>query len=74
MPFEESMLLWLPSYLVEENDTETIANVTKANGAILDFLDGELTLAQMLEIVDDLDTDVDDYLKSLDSNLRQFGA
>jgi hypothetical protein len=68
----ESMMLWLPSYMVE--DSEAIADVTKANGLILDFCDREIHLEQVLDEFSDLGVCMDTYLEDLDTNIRRLGA
>ena len=72
---QESMLLWIPvdPESPQESD-ELISDVTAANGAVLDFCDGIITLDQTLEIVDDCGADIDRYLADLDFTFRQLGA
>ncbi len=68
----QSMMLWLPSYMVE--DDEAVADVTKANGLILDFGDGEISLEQIVDEFSDLGVHTDSYLDDLDLTLRRLGA
>ncbi|MGL5805389.1 MAG: hypothetical protein ACRC11_08090 [Xenococcaceae cyanobacterium] len=71
---EESMLLWLPDYLCDEDDSESIESVTQANGAIIDFIDGDLSLSEMVERIEYYGANPDDYLTSFEEDLRLFGA
>lgn len=64
------MMLWLPSHMVE--DSEAVADVTKANGLILDFCDREICLEQVIDEFSDLGVCVDTYLDDLDLTLRRL--
>lgn len=68
----ESMMLWLPSYMVE--DDEAVEDVTKANGLILDFCSQEICLEQVIDELSDLDVHTDTYLDDLDLTLTRLGA
>jgi hypothetical protein len=68
----ESMLLWLPSYLVE--DSEAVQEMTSANGLILDFCQQEISLEQVCDEFSTIGVDMDDYLNRLDSTLHRLGA
>ena len=68
----ESVMLWLPSYLID--DEEAISNVTKANGLIMDFGDFDIELEQVLDEFSTMDVDVDNFRENLDFVLRQKGA
>ena len=70
----ESSLLWLPIHLIEDDTTEAITENTKSNGIILDFLDGEIGLEETIDHLNDCHIDIDNYLRTLDSNLRSLGA
>ena len=73
MSFRESMLLWLPSSMLDEQPL-LIKEVTAANGAILDFCDGELSFADTLETIEYYGANVDQYRTVLASDLRQLGV
>lgn len=73
MDLRESMLLWLPSSMLTEQSS-LIEEVTAANGAILDFCDGELSFADTLEAIEYYGANVDQYRASLADDLRQLGA
>ena len=73
MSFRESMLLWLPSSMLNEQES-LISEVTYANGAILDFCDGELSFADTLETIEYYGANVDQYRTVLASDLRQLGV
>jgi hypothetical protein len=68
----ESMMLWLPSYMVE--DDEAVKDVTQANGLILDFCDGEISFEQIVDEFSTIGVCTDTYLVDLDSTLRRLGA
>jgi hypothetical protein len=55
-------------------DDEAVADVTKANGLILDFCDGEISLEQIVDEFSDLGVHTDTYLDDLDLTLRRLGA
>ena len=72
----QSMLLWLP---VSPDDpvgdrAQQIQNVTAANGAILDFCFGEISLSDAFEIINHYGANVDEYRAGLDEDLRFLGA
>lgn len=71
--FNEAVMLWLPAYLVED-DQEAVETVTTANGSILNFCDGEISFEQTLEELHDQHVDVDSYLEDFEQSLRRFGA
>lgn len=73
MSFRESMLLWLPSSMLDEQPL-LIEEVTAANGAILDFCDGELSFADTLETIEYYGANVDQYRAGLAEDLRRLGA
>ncbi len=73
MSVRESMLLWLPSSMLDEQPL-LIEEVTAANGAILDFCDGELSFADTLETIEYYGANVDQYRAVLASDLRQLGV
>ena len=73
MGFRESMLLWLPSSMLTEQPS-LIEEVTAANGAILDFLDGELSFADTLETIECYGADVDQYRAELSVTLGRYEA
>lgn len=68
----EATMLWLPSYMVE--DDEAVANVTQANGLIIDFCDGDIPLEQVLDELQTIGMSADDYRETLDFHLRLMGA
>lgn len=68
----EATMLWLPSYMIDDDDA--VADVTKANGLIIDFCDLDISLEQLLDELAVLSVDVDSYRASLDFNLRQRGV
>ena len=61
---KESMMLWLPAYMVE--DREVVTDVTKANGLVMDFFDGDICLTQVIDEFNDIGVDLDSYLDVLD--------
>lgn len=67
----EATMLWLPSYMVE--DDEAVADITQANGLIVDFCDRDISFEQLLDELSTLKVDVDDYRANLDYCLRQRG-
>ncbi len=73
MSFRESMLLWLPSSMLDEQPL-LIEEVTAANGAILDFCDGELSFQDTLEAIEYYGADVDQYRAGLAEDLRRLGV
>lgn len=73
MSFRESMLLWLPYSMLDEQPL-LIEEVTYANGAILDFCDGELSFADTLEAIEYYGTNVDQYRAGLEEDLHRFGV
>lgn len=66
-------MLWLPSHMVED-DPEAVETVTSANGIILDFCDGNISLEQVLDELNDHHVDMDDYLDNFEQSLHRFGA
>ena len=72
MDLRESMLLWLPSSMLTEQPS-LIEEVTAANGAILDFCDGELSFADTLEAIEYYGANVDQYRAGLALDLRRLG-
>lgn len=73
MSFRESMLLWLPSSMLDEQPL-LIEEVTAANGAILDFCDGELSFTDTLEAIEYYGANVDQYRTVLADDLRRMGV
>ncbi len=73
MNFRESMLLWLPASMLDEQPL-LIEEVTAANGAILDFCDGELSFADTLEAIEYYGANVDQYRAGLEADLRRLGV
>lgn len=75
MNLQESMLLWIPIVreCPEESD-DLIQQVTTANGAVIDFCDGYLSLDETLQVISDCDADVDDYIENLARTISCFGA
>lgn len=73
---QSSMLLWLPntSELEPEETRDLIQKVTLANGAILDFCDGEVPFDDTLEIIEFYGADVDEYRSSIAETLLRYGA
>ena len=65
-------MLWLPSYMVE--DDEAVAEVTKANGLIMDFCDRDIELEQVLDEFSTLGISPDDFRETLDFHLRLRGG
>ena len=65
----KSIMLWLPSYLAENE--EAVTNVTKANGLIIDFCDRDVSFEQVLDEFSTMNVDVDDFRENLDFYLRQ---
>ncbi len=72
MSLTESMLLWLPASMLDEQPL--IEEVTAANGAILDFLDGELSFADTLETIEFYGADVDEYRTELSHTFGRYGV
>ena len=72
MSFRESMLLGLPVSLIE--DDKSIEEVTYANGAILDFCDGELSFADTLETIEYYGANVDEYGSGLATDVKLLGV
>ena len=68
----KSMMLWLPSYLVE--DESAVNNVTRANGLIFDFCNREISLEQVLDEFSSMDVSADEFRETLLFNLEQRGA
>ena len=73
MSFRESMLLWLPSSMLNEQES-LIEEVTYANGAILDFCDGELSFADTLETIEYYGANVDEYRSGLATDVKLLGV
>ena len=73
MSLQNSMLLWIPTSLINEDDS-LIEKVNLANGAILDFCDGESSLSDTLETIEYYGADVDEYRVGLAQDLRILGA
>lgn len=73
MSFHNSMLLWIPTYLIDEDDS-LIEKVTSANGAILDFCDGELSFADTLETIEYYGANVDEYRSGLALEVKLLGV
>lgn len=71
--FDEAVMLWLPDYMVED-DPEAVETVTAANGTILDFCDGHISLEQVLDELSDRQVDVDDYLDNFEQCLHRYGV
>lgn len=69
---QKPMMLWLPSYMVD--DEEAVEDITKANGLVVDYLDGDICIEQMLDEFNDIGVDLDDYEKKLETTLRRLGA
>lgn len=67
----ESVMLWLPTYLVE--DESAVHNVTKANGLIIDFCDRDASLEQVLDEMSTMGINSNSFIECLDFNLRQRG-
>jgi len=61
------LLIWLPAYLVDEDESAAIDEITRTNGKILEFLDGETVLEDVAETLFDANIDVDDWLQTLRS-------
>lgn len=75
MDLQESMLLWIPvSRECPEESDDLIQQVMTANGAVLDFCEGYLSLDETLQIVSDCNADVDDYIENLAQTISWFGA
>lgn len=72
MDLSESLMLWLPAYLTE--DEEAVSNVTKTNGLIMDFCDLDISLEQLLDEMSTMGVGVDNFRENLDFNLRQRGG
>ncbi len=73
MTVRESMLLWLPYSMLTEQPS-LIEEVTAANGAILDFCDGELSFNDTLEVIDFYGANVDQYRAGLALDLQRLGV
>jgi hypothetical protein len=71
--FRESVMLWLPEYVVED-DPEAIETVTTANGLIFGFMDGDIGLEQALDEMNDHHVDVDHFLGDLELSIRRHGG
>jgi len=69
------MLLWLPaSSIALEQEPLLIEQVTAANGAIIDFCDGDQSFGDMLETIEYYGANVDAYRHSLAEDLRLLGV
>lgn len=68
----DSVMLWLPAHLVE--DREVVDNVTKANGLIMDFCDQDIRLEQVLDEMSTMGINSNNFIETLDFNLRQRGV
>lgn len=66
--FQESIMLWLPSYMVE--DEEAVTNVTIANGLVMDLIDGDATLEEVYDNLSDIGVDLNGYTKNLEIALE----
>lgn len=65
------VMLWLPAHMVE--NSQATANVTKANGLILDFCDRDVSLEQVLDELLTMGISPDEFRETLDFNLRLKG-
>ncbi|MBE9191404.1 hypothetical protein IQ230_13820 [Gloeocapsopsis crepidinum LEGE 06123] len=75
MDLKESMLLWIPvGQESQDENNDLIQKVTQANGAVLDFCDGIISLDETFQIAEYYGADVDDYREILDTNFRYLGA
>jgi hypothetical protein len=70
----QSSLLWLPTHLVEDEVEAAMTNNSRANGFIMDFLDGDISLEEAIENLYDLSVNVDEYLQTFDENLTRLGS
>lgn len=68
---QEDVILWLPTHLTE--DADAIASVTKANGLIMDFCDRDIALEQVLDEFSTIGISADEFMATLDFNLRLRG-
>jgi len=75
MMLQDSMLLWLPSseYECDSEFSHHASVVERANGAVIDFCDREISMSDLLDTIEFWGADVDDYRVSLDANLRALG-
>lgn len=73
MSLRGAMLLWLPASSCDEDDS-LIEKVTLANGAILDFCDGEINLADTLETIEYYGANVDEYRSGLALEVKLLGV
>lgn len=73
--FQESLLLWIPADSESEAEsTELNKSVTAANGAVIDFCDGIISLDDTLQCIEYYGADVDEYLEDLGETVRIFGC
>lgn len=73
--FQESMLLWIPVTCESESESDDLnQKVTAANGAVFDFVDGIISLDDMVQSLECYGANVDDYLEDLAETVRIFGA
>ena len=68
----DSLLLWLPSYMVEDDEARKV--VTTANGLIVDFCDLDIGLEQVLDEFNTIGVSPDQFRENLDFNLRIRGV
>lgn len=75
MGLTESMLLWIPgnSESIEESD-DLNAKVTAANGAVLDFCDGDIPLDVLLQVIEHYGGNVDNYRADLLESIVALGG
>ncbi len=72
---QESMLLWVPvSRECPEESDELIQQVTIANGAVMDFCDGIITLEDAFDVIHDNGADIDAYIADLAQTISAIGA
>lgn len=75
MGLQESMLLWIPgtSESLEESD-DLNSKVTAANGAVIDFCDRQISLDELLQIVEFYGGNVDNYRADLLESIVALGG
>lgn len=61
----EAFSLWMPA----ENSTELLPNFIFCRDSLDNFLDGELSFTNYLEILASCNVDVDNYCEIVDDNL-----
>jgi hypothetical protein len=71
---KDAMLLWIPHSWESDDEFELrAAQATEANGGVLDFCDGTITLDDMFQIVEANECDIDIYINNLSHLVELLG-